>query len=55
MLLLIDGTQAGGSAKTAACARYERDTAVQPEVFRQNGGTETRGYNFSPELATCPT
>ena len=43
-----------GSTKTAARARYERDTIVQPEGFRQDGGMETGGYNFSPELATCP-
>ena len=43
-----------GSAKTTARARYERDTVVQPEGFRQNGGMETRGYNSSPGLATCP-
>jgi hypothetical protein len=43
-----------GSAKTAARAGYQRDTVVQPEVFRQNGSMETGGYNFSPQLARCP-
>jgi hypothetical protein len=42
------------SPKTAARAGYKRDTVVQPEGFRENGNMGTGGYNFSPEVATCP-
>src|ERR1051326_896643 len=44
-----------GGPKTAARTRYERYTAVQPEGFRENRGTESSGYDLSPGLPVCPT